>query len=84
VEAYEKGAGLIPRCLVVIGSTRVGGSMADGAEQPEVRVWGLEELDLQQTLWHPAGADFCALLAIDGEVCVCGGEADVVVWGRRA
>ncbi len=51
-----------------------------GRGQREVRVWGLAELDLQQTLLQPADAS--ALVAVDGEVWGCS-EKEVVVWGRR-
>ncbi len=50
--------------------------------QREVQVWGLEELELQQTLPQPAGSDVRALLALDREVWGCVGR-DVVVWGQK-
>jgi len=43
-------------------------------------VWGLAELDLQQTLRQPA--NISALVALDGEVWGGAGK-EVVVWGRR-
>ena len=46
-------------------------------------MWGLEELELQQTLPQPAGSDVEALVAVDGEVWGGVGR-DVVVWGRKA
>ncbi len=49
----------------------------------EVRVWGLEELELQQTLPQPAGSDVESLLALDGEVWG-GVGTEVGVWGRKA
>jgi WD40 repeat protein len=72
------GPGDIPFCLAVSGTKLVGGSAGPG--QGEVRVWGLAELDLQQTLRQPIAV--FALVAVDGEVW--GGRGDeVVVWGRR-
>jgi hypothetical protein len=48
-----------------------------------MQVWGLAELDLQQTLPLPKGmGDVTALVAVDGEVWA-GVSSDVVVWGRR-
>jgi hypothetical protein len=82
VEAWGRGTGLLPRCLAVSGSKLVCGSISSGS-QPEVRVWGLEELDLQQTLRQPAGSHVRALVAVDGEVWGGVGE-EVVVWGRKA
>ena len=48
-----------------------------------MRVWGLEELELQQTLQQPAGSDVMALVAVDGEVWG-GAGSDILVWGRKA
>ncbi len=73
------------RCLAVSGSKLVSGSCGTWASgsPAEVRLWGLEELDLQQTLAQPTGPDVGALVAVDGEVWRgVGGE--VVVWGRKA
>ena len=86
MEAWGIGTGQYPRCLAVCGSKLVSGS-SDRAifsdSQREVRVWGLEELDLQQTLPQPAGSNVEALVAVDGEVW--GGVGNFVVkWGRRA
>jgi hypothetical protein len=68
----------------VSGSKLVSGSAGGGlGSQGEVRVWGLEELELQQTLPQPAGSDVRALLAVDGEVWGGVGR-EVVVWGRKA
>ncbi len=39
------------------------GSWAGEDSPGEVRVWGLEELDLQQTLAQPADSDVYALVA---------------------
>jgi WD40 repeat protein len=87
VEAYEQGTGSswhFPECLAVSGSKLVSGSTGAGHElQREVRVWGLEELELQQTLPQPASSDVHALVAVDGKVWGVVGK-DVVVWGLRA
>ncbi len=72
------GRGTYPFCLAVRGSKLVSGSAGRG--QAEVRVWGLAELDLQQTLRQPD--DVNALVAMDGEVWGCS-EKEVVVWGWR-
>jgi hypothetical protein len=65
----------------VSGSKLVSGSYSWSAEsQAEVRVWGLAELDLQQTLRQTHGGN--ALVAVDGEVWWGAGK-EVVVWGRR-
>ncbi len=50
------------------GSKLVSGSAAYGQAygQAEVRVWGLAELDLQQTLRQPGKVN--ALVVVDGEV----------------
>jgi WD40 repeat protein len=74
VEAYGQETGRYLHCLAVSGKILVSGSCS--FSPPEVRVWGLEELYLQQTLAQPppTGAAFCpgsglrALLAVDGEV----------------
>ena len=84
VEAWGQGTGQWPGCLAVSGSKLVSGSAGRGlGSQGEVRVWGLEELELQQTLPQPAGSDVEALLALDGEVWG-GVGTEVVVWGRKA
>ncbi len=84
VEAYGRGRGQYPHCLAVSGSKLVSGSWdSSGGWQGGVRVWGLEELDLQQTLAQRAGLDVGALMAVDGEVWGGVGK-DVVVWGRKA
>jgi WD40 repeat protein len=88
------GRGTYPCCLAVSGSKLVCGSCLDSNERypwdyddgfadiasAEVRVWGLAELDLQQTLRQPA--DVNTLVAVDGEVWGCVGD-ELVVWGRR-
>jgi WD40 repeat protein len=82
VETYRQGTGHL-QCLAVSGSKLVSGSWAGGSSPAEVRVWGLEELDLQQTLAQPGGLNVRALVAVDGGVWgVVGNE--VVVWGRKA
>jgi hypothetical protein len=83
VEAY--GGERVQRlfCLAVSESKLVSGSCLFGGSEAEVRVWGLEELDLRQTLAQPAGSGVRALLAVDGEVWG-GVRRDVVVWGRKA
>jgi WD40 repeat protein len=84
VEVWGQGTGQYPRCLAVSGSKLVSGSAGDGSDsRSEVRVWGLAELELQQTLPQPAGSDVGALVAVDGEVWGAVGR-DVVVWGRKA
>ena len=84
VEACGQGTGQWPRCLAVSGTKLVSGSAGGGSgSQREVRVWGLEELELQHTLPQPAGSDVRALLAVDGEVWG-GVGTEVVVWGRKA
>ncbi len=81
VEACGGATGLYPRCLAVSGPTLVCGTMGSGGvSQGDVRVWGLAELDLREI--RPAGANVCALLAMDGEVWG-GVGADVAVWGRK-
>ncbi len=82
-EAYKGGTGLHLRCLAVSGSKLVSGSWEIGGSQAEVRVWGLEELDLQQTLVQPVGSNVRALVAVDGELWGGVGK-EVVVWGRKA
>ena len=88
VEAYGAETMRCTRCLAVSGSTLVSGSklkvgsMAHSPQQEEVRVWGLRDLDLRQTLRQPAGASVGALAAVDGEVWGGVGK-DVVAWGRR-
>jgi hypothetical protein len=88
VEAYREGARQQLWCLAVSGSKLVSGTWArygahtDGS-QMEVRVWGLEELDLQRTLAQPAGSSVGALAVVDGEVWGGAGR-EVVVWGRKA
>ena len=55
-----------PAC-VVMRRQLVSGSAGRGVRgQGEVRVWGLAELDLQQTLRQPHYVN--ALVAVDGEV----------------
>ena len=84
VEAWGQGTGQWPGCLAVSGSKLVSGSAGCVSDsQREVRVWGLEELELQQTLPQPAGSDVQALLALDGEVWG-GVGTEMVVWGRKA
>jgi WD40 repeat protein len=76
VEVYGQKAGQYLHCLAVSGKILVSGSCSFCGSPAEVRVWGLEELDLQQTLAQPppAGAAFCpgsglrAVVAVDGEV----------------
>uniref|UniRef100_A0A7S0QFC2 Uncharacterized protein n=1 Tax=Cryptomonas curvata TaxID=233186 RepID=A0A7S0QFC2_9CRYP len=73
-----------PVCMVVSGSQLVCGLLLDSSQsQTGVRVWGLENLDLQHTLLQPSGEYVSALLAVDGGVWA-GLECDVVVWGRGA
>ncbi len=85
VEAGRDGMGY-RCCLAVSGSAVIRGSNVDhgpGFEsRGEVRVWGLEELDLQETLRQPAHSNVHALLGLDGEVWGGVGR-NVVVWGRR-
>jgi WD40 repeat protein len=85
VDAYGRRTGQYPRCLAVSGSQLVSGSIASGdyGGQKEVRVWGLETLNLQHTLPQPAGANVWALLVVEGRVWA-GVGSDVVVWGRGA
>ena len=84
VEAWGEGTRMVPHSLAVSGSKLVCGSASHRTGlQPEVRVWGLEELDLQQTLRQPADSDVRALVAVDGEVWGAVGK-DVAVWGRKA
>jgi WD40 repeat protein len=84
VEACGQGGRHYPRCLAVSGSELVSGSSIYGiGSQAEVRVWGLAELEVRQTLPQPAGSAVEALVAVDGEVWGGVGR-DVVVWGRRA
>ena len=66
VEACGQGTWQWPRCLAVSGSKLVSGSIGSGSQR-EVRVWGLEELELQHTLPQPAGSDVRARLVVDGE-----------------
>jgi hypothetical protein len=83
VEAYGRETRSYPCCLAVSGSKLVSGSWAPAPSKAEVRVWGLAELDLQQTLPQPAGSDGVrALVAVDGEVWGAVGK-EVVVWGKR-
>jgi hypothetical protein len=94
VQAHEEGTTLFPLCLAVSGSRLVSGSLGpndecylvdDGASCPYewLRVWGLEELDLQVMVpQRPSFSNARALLAVDGEVWG-GVGSDVVVWGRR-
>jgi WD40 repeat protein len=82
VEAWGQGTGQYPHCLAVSGSKLVSGSRGSFYDSHgEVWVWGLAELELQQTLPQPAGSD--VLVAVDGEVWGGVGR-DVVVWGRKA
>jgi WD40 repeat protein len=78
VEAYGREERRFPICLAVSGSKLVSGSAGRG--EAEVRVWGLAELDLQQTLRQPHYVN--ALVAVDGDVWGGAGK-EVVVWGRR-
>jgi WD40 repeat protein len=81
VEAYGREERRFPICLAVSGSKLVSGSAGFGVRgQGEVRVWGLAELDLQQTLRQPHYVN--ALVAVDGDVWGGAGK-EVVVWGRR-
>ncbi len=78
--AYGDGGVLGIRCLAASGSALVSGSMmASGGVPAEVRVWGLEELDLRNLLRQPAGSRATALLGLDGEVWAwtlsCGGDS---------
>jgi WD40 repeat protein len=81
VEAYGREERRFPICLAVSGSKLVSGSAGFGVRgQGEVRVWGLAELDLQQTLRQPGNV--YALVALDGEVWGGVGR-ELMVWGRR-
>ena len=68
VQAYAEGTGMYPYCLAVSGSKLLSGSRCTDDEElvSELQVWGLAELDLQQTLLEDA--DVTALVAVDGEV----------------
>jgi WD40 repeat protein len=66
VEVCRRGTGMFPRCLVVSGSQLISGSWASGREQSELKVWGLETLELQHTLPQPTGMDVKALLGVEG------------------
>ncbi len=71
--AADSGDKLIGDAAVLSGSQPISGSWASGG-QSEVRVWGLDTLELQHTLLQPGGADVWALVAVQG--CVweeCGG-----------
>ena len=85
VEAYERETGMYPFGLAVSGSRLVSSSRSifdEEGRQSQVRVWGLADLDLRQTLPLPANYEYVgALVAVDGEVWACIGS-DVVVWGR--
>jgi WD40 repeat protein len=82
VEAYGEGLkGPYLRCLAVSGSKLVSGAVSVDGSRAEVRVWGLEELDLQQTLALLSNSSVYALAAVDGEVWGGAGH-DVAVWGR--
>ena len=95
VQAYAPGVETWNfQCLAVSGSKLVSGSWArtfggaqerrrTGELEGEVLVWGLEELDLQQTLHQPVGCGGVhALMATGGELWVGAGK-EVVVWGRK-
>ena len=82
VQAHGAGTSLFPSCLAVSGSKVLSGSWREDRLGNEVRVWGLEELDLQQTLVQPGFADVYALLALDKEVWGGVGK-ELVVWGRN-
>ncbi len=80
VEVYEQATGLYLQCLAVSGSKLVSGACGSRAE---VRVWGLAELDLQQTLPLSAGSSSVrALVRVSGEVWG-GVGAEVSVWGKK-
>ena len=83
VEACGQEAGRYPRCLAVSGAQLVGGLWAYGGSRDEVRVWGLETLELQHALPQSAGASLWALLAVDGGVWASAGS-DVAGWGGGA
>jgi WD40 repeat protein len=96
VEAWACETGRYPRCLAVSGSKLVCGSCSigsngvklfngSGGSQGELRVWGLEALELQHTLPQPVslGANIRDLLAMEGGVWAGVGR-DVVVWERGA
>jgi hypothetical protein len=81
VEAYSLSARLRLGCLVVSGTQLVSGAYAsgvDGGSQGEVRVWGLEALDLQHTLPQPSSV--WTLLAVKGGVWAGVGRS-VTMWG---
>ena len=80
VQACAEGSGMYLFCLAVSGSKLLSGSKCTDDEEHvlALQVWGLAELDLQQTLQEDA--DITALVAVDGEVW--GGlDTDVAVWG---
>jgi hypothetical protein len=83
LEVRGQGEGQFVCSLAVSGSKLVGGFRNRIGNSPaEVRVWGLEEFDLQQTLLQPANSGgVYALLAVDGEVWAGVGK-EVVAWGR--
>jgi hypothetical protein len=94
VEAYGRGTGAHPCCLAVSGSRLVSGSWGPGfgtaasaltpsgsATGRDVRVWGLERLDLRQTIRLQPAANIWALAAGGGRVWAGVGR-DVVWWGR--
>ncbi len=82
VAACGGEAGGFPRCVAVSGARLVCGAGGGGGRR-EVRVWGLEDLELQHALPQPAGADVWALLPVEGGV-LAGVGSEVVVWRRRA
>ena len=96
VEAWACETGRYPRCLAVSGSKLVCGSCSigsngvklfngSGGSHGELRVWGLEALELQHTLPQPVrlGANIWDLWAMEGGVWAGVGR-DVVVWERGA
>jgi WD40 repeat protein len=79
VEPYGGATGQYPRCLAVSGSQLVCGS---AGSLGDVRVWGLENLDLQHTL-PKSSASIRALMAVEGGLWAGVGR-DVMVWGSGA
>ena len=89
VDAYDKeGMGMYPCCLAVSGSRLVCASSCifdheEDTPQSEVRVWGLAELDLRQTLPLLDGRiGVVGLLAVEDEVWG-GYGCDLLVWGHH-
>ncbi len=78
----RRGTGQYPQRLAVAGQQLVSGPWAHDRCKGEVRVWGLDALDLQETLPQLASPSVWALLAVEGLVWA-GVGSDVVVGVRR-